>query len=328
MSRSTCGEASVCRIGFIGTGGVATRHATVLADFPDVELVAATDVDPERAAAFARAHGMRAVPDSGDLLAEGLDAVYVCVPPFAHGAAELEIADAGVALFVEKPLSADQAVAERAAARIAAAGVPTMVGHHWRCAAPLRRARELLADRTVRLVIGSWLDRVPPVPWWIDLSSSGGPLVEQAVHVLDTARCVAGEVTEVWAMSAGPVRGGSVDAAAAAVLRFAGGAVGTVTTACVLDGKHRAGLEIVADGLAVGLGEDWLEVRGTDGVHREEFDPWTARIAADRAFVDMVRGRPVHAVHAPPDYPEALRSHRVACALARSAVSGGPESVR
>ena len=38
-----------------------------------------------------------------------------------------------------------------------------------------------------------------------------------------------------------------MDAATAAVLTFANGAVGTVTTSCVLDGKHRAGVEIVAD---------------------------------------------------------------------------------
>jgi len=35
----------VCRIGFVGTGGVATRHAQVLSGFEDVTLVAATDVD-------------------------------------------------------------------------------------------------------------------------------------------------------------------------------------------------------------------------------------------------------------------------------------------
>ena len=35
----------VCRIGFVGTGGVATRHAQVLSGFDDVALVAATDVE-------------------------------------------------------------------------------------------------------------------------------------------------------------------------------------------------------------------------------------------------------------------------------------------
>ena len=79
-------------------------------------------------------------------------------------------------------------------------------------------------------------------------------------------------------------------------------------------------------GLVVGLGEDWLEVRdGTAEPARAEFDRWTACVAADRAFVDAVAGRPVDAVDSPPDYADALRTHRLATAVARSAASGVPE---
>jgi myo-inositol 2-dehydrogenase / D-chiro-inositol 1-dehydrogenase len=312
----------------VGMGGVAERHATVLAGFDDVELVGATDVDPGRAVAFGRSHGVPVVPDLAALVGLGLDAAYVCVPPFAHGEPERALADAGVALFVEKPLAAHQTVAERIGERIAATGVLTRVGLHWRCAEPVRQARELLAGRRIRSVSGAWLDKVPPVSWWTDRQCSGGPLVEQAVHVIDTARVLAGDIDVVHALSAGPLPGGTVDVATAAVWRFASGAVGTLSTTCALPAKHRAGLEIVADGLAVGLGEDWLEVHDDDGRRRHEFDPWTARVAADRAFVDMVRGRPVDPDGSPPGYAEALASHRVACALARSAAEGRPEEVR
>ncbi|MDQ3990216.1 MAG: gfo/Idh/MocA family oxidoreductase, partial [Actinomycetota bacterium] len=37
-----------CRIGIVGAGGVALRHARTLAQLPDVELVAVTDLDAER----------------------------------------------------------------------------------------------------------------------------------------------------------------------------------------------------------------------------------------------------------------------------------------
>ena len=86
---------------------------------------------------------------------------------------------------------------------------------------------------------------------------------------------------------------GDVDAAVVALLSFVDGAVGTLGTASVLGAKHRAGIEIVAEGLVVGVGEDWLEVY--DGVvsSRAEFDRWTACVAADRAFVDALAGRPV-----------------------------------
>src|SRR3982751_4269385 len=68
----------ICRIGFIGTGGVGARHAAVLGRFHDVELVAATDVDPGRCAEFARANDLRPVADAARLVDQDLDAVYVC----------------------------------------------------------------------------------------------------------------------------------------------------------------------------------------------------------------------------------------------------------
>ena len=260
----------VCRIGFVGTGGVATRHAQVLSAFEDVTLVAATDVDRTRAEAFGTQFGAAAVDDVGALLAQGLDAVYVCVPPFAHhpaeNSAEVQVADAGVAVFVEKPLATDLATAEAIAARLRRAGVLTRVGHHWRCAEPVARARELLAHRTIRLVSGTWWDKVPPVSWWLHQARSGGPVVEQAIHLLDLARVLVGEVEVVQASASGTVPGGDVDAAVVALLSFVDGAVGTLGTASVLGAKHRAGIEIVAEGLVVGVGEDWLEVYDGRGV--------------------------------------------------------------
>jgi predicted dehydrogenase len=320
-------DVTPCRIGFVGTGGVAHRHARVLGGMPGVHLVAATDVDPACAAVFAEAHGVRAVPDLDALLGEQLDAVYVCVPPFAHGAIEVEIAAAGLALFVEKPLATDQPTAEWVGRRIRTSGVLTRVGHHWRCAEPVQRARKLLDGRRVRLVSGAWLDCTPSVAWWADPARSGGPLVEQAVHVLDLARVLVGEVTEVHAAAGGLLPGGA-EAATGALLCFANGAVGTFATACVLDGKHRTGLEIVADGIVVGVGEDWLDVRTSEGAHRAEYDAMAPRTAVDAAFLAAVRGTPVPPERDAPDHTEALRSHRLACALARSARSGRTEAVR
>ena len=165
--------------------------------------------------------------------------------------------------------------------------------------------------------------------WWADRSRSGGPVVEQAVHVLDLPRVLIGEVDDVHARSAGPgPGGGDADAAVAALLSFANGAVGTLSTASVLGWKHRAGIEVVADGLVVGVGEDWLEVHeGADGPQRDTFDRMAACTAADRAFVDALAGRAVDPDRSPPDHAEALRTHRLATAVARSAATGAPEAV-
>ncbi|MET8041379.1 Gfo/Idh/MocA family oxidoreductase [Micromonospora sp. NPDC005215] len=312
----------VCRVGLVGAGGVAQRHARVLAGFDDVELVAVTDVTPEAASALVGEHGGRACADVGELLATGPDAVYICVPPFAHGPAEEAVIDAGVPMFVEKPVSADLSTAERIADLVARTGLRTAVGHHWRYLTVLDEARELLADRPVRMVSGAWLDKVPPVAWWSRRDRSGGPVVEQAAHVLDLIRVLAGEVTEVTAYGNGtppPVDGADIDSVTTAALRFADGAVGTLSAACVLGWKHRAGLEILADGLALALSEDGLSIRDADGERHVPADPDAARVAVDRAFVDAVRGIGDD-VRVP--YAEALATQRLALAVADSARTG------
>ena len=59
--------------------------------------------------------------------------------------------------------------------------------------------------------------------------------------------------------------GRDVPDATAAVLRFESGAVGTVSTSCVLPAPTAAGLDVVADGVSVELTETALRVRTRDG---------------------------------------------------------------
>ena len=75
-----------------------------------------------------------------------------------------------------------------------------------------------------------------------------------------------------------------------ASLRFASGAVGTVASTCLLPRLHRAGVQVVADGLSLELSETELVVE-VDGRR----DGWTAdgdaRPRPDREFV--AAGRPI-----------------------------------
>jgi predicted dehydrogenase len=143
--------------------------------------------------------------------------------------------------------------------------------------------------------------------------------------VLDLARLLAGDVTEVHAMADGLPPAGvddaDVDGATAVVLRFANGAVGSLVATCLLRRKHRAGLEVYADGLALTLAEDGMTIQTHDAEPRwEPVDPDEAKRAADRAFVDAVLGRePATLV----PYAEAHRTHELACAIAESAAGGG-----
>jgi myo-inositol 2-dehydrogenase/D-chiro-inositol 1-dehydrogenase len=316
------------RIALLGAGGVARRHAAVLQTFPDVALVGVADVAAGAAATLAREVGAR--PFSG--LVEMLDAtrpdgVYVCVPPFAHGEPERTLIDRGVPFFVEKPLSARLEVAEELAAGVAARGLLTATGYHWRYLDGVQSATRLLDETPPRMALAAWLDKVPPVPWWTRRDRSGGQIVEQATHLLDTMLHLVGDVEEVYAVAARTAReafpDADVDAVTAATLRFAGGAVGSLAATSLLPAKQRAGLELLCEGRRLEVSETALVVQ--DGALDEApEDPWGAKRRVDRAFVDALQGR-ADDVRAP--YAVALRTHRVACAIARSARDGVPVTV-
>jgi myo-inositol 2-dehydrogenase / D-chiro-inositol 1-dehydrogenase len=308
------------RVGLVGAGAVGARHGRTLAGFPDVELVGICDPVAAVGTALGSELGVPTVDDLGSLVRAGVDAVWLCVPPFAHGDLELALVAAGLPFFVEKPLAADLAVAARVAAAVAAAGLPTATGYHWRHLDTVEQARSALADGQVRLVDARWWGSTPPPAWWSREPLSGGQVVEQATHVLDLVRVLAGEVAEVLGGAApSSAEGRDVPDATAAVLRLESGAVGTVSTSCVLSALTEAGLDVVADGVSVQLRETSLRVRTRDGDLAAE-PAVDGRRAVDRAFVDVLSGGPP----APGlvDVGEALHTHRLACAVAEATRTG------
>jgi myo-inositol 2-dehydrogenase/D-chiro-inositol 1-dehydrogenase len=308
------------RVGLVGAGGVGARHARTLAGFDDVELVAICDPVTTSAESLAAELDVGTVHDLAGLLAMGLDAVWLCVPPFAHGELELSVVRAGLPFFVEKPLAADLSVAEDVAEAVAAAGLPTATGYHWRHLDTVDRARSALAGNVVRLVSARWWGTTPPPAWWSSQARSGGQVVEQATHLLDLVRLLAGEVVEVVggaAPSSAEVR--DVPDATAAVLRFDSGAVGTVSASCVLPAFMAAGLDVIAAGVALELSETALRVRTRDGEARSE-PAVDGRTAVDRAFVDLLSGRGTSPAIV--DVAEALRTHRLAWAVSEAPRTG------
>jgi predicted dehydrogenase len=327
------------RIGLVGAGAVGQRHAKVLGGFADVELAGVADVDAALAERVATEHGARGYEGVEQMLErEQLDAAYICVPPFAHGPPERAVLAAGLPFFVEKPLAVDLSTAVAIADEVRAAGVVTAAGYHWRYLDTVEAAAAQLAETQPRLLVGAWLDKLPPPAWWSDRTRSGGQTIEQTTHVLDVMRVLAGGVDQVYAVGARTegdratdtaVDEGSaalrpaatdtaVDDVSAATLRFANGAIGSLASTCLLGSKHRAGVEVFGDGLALSLSETELALDRGDGaaVTQAAFD---AKRQVDRDFVDAVQGRE-NRIRAP--YGEALATHRLACALALSAERG------
>ncbi|WP_018899444.1 glycosyltransferase [Rhizobium sp. 2MFCol3.1] len=313
------------RIGFIGVGGIANRHLDILANFEDVEIVGFADPDLSRADRAASRFGARSYDNHVAMLDnERLDAVYICIPPFAHGNAEFDLIERAIPFFVEKPVTKDLALAEQIATKVKACGLITAVGYHWRYLDTVEEARELLRENPAQLLSGYWLDSTPPPRWWWKEDQSGGQMIEQATHLLDLARFLVGEVTDVYGRAGHKDRsdypGLDVPTVTTASLTFETGVLANVSSTCLLGWSHRIGLHIFAENLAIELTDRDImvdvgrgrPVRGADG------DPvWRE----DRDFVDAVKGLQNN-IRCP--YDDAIVTHRLATAVMSSVSSGQP----
>ena len=317
------------RVGCVGTGFIACRHLSALAAMDDVEVVAVADAQPDRAHDVADRYGATPYTDGTALLErDDLDAVWLCVPPSAHGPLELAAVARGLPFFVEKPLAVDLPTAVRVAGAVRERDLLTCVGYHWRSLDVVARARDVLADRPVDLLTATWLDSTPAAPWWSRRSGSGGQLVEQTTHLVDLARVLVGEIATVQALESTRPRPAWPDAdvptASTVMLRFASGTVGTITSSCALDRRHDVSLRLVSDGRLLDLRERALsdhelriETKDGEQVVRHTHDPIARE---DAAFVDALRsGTRV----VPVPYDEGLRTQAAVCAADLSAQRGG-----
>ncbi|GGH87180.1 putative dehydrogenase [Pullulanibacillus pueri] len=189
------------KVGFVGVGGIGSVHLNNVLNNPEAEIVAICDINAAAAEAKATELGIPAFYTDVDALLENetLDALFVCVPPFAHGEIEERAAQRGVHLLVEKPVELDLKKAYSKAEVIESSGIINASGYCLRYIEVLDKARDYLKDKQIAMVRGQYLGGFVPTPWFREKDKSGGQLVEQATHVLDLMRYLAGEIVSVSA---------------------------------------------------------------------------------------------------------------------------------
>ena len=259
------------RVGFVGTGGIARRHLGYCHKREDVELVGYADTFFEAAEKTAAEYGGNAYRTFDELYSkEKPDALVICTPPFAHGDIEEAACEAGIPFFVEKPVAVNMALANRVQRAVARSGVATQVGYMFRFAAPILKVRELLQAHPPAMVQAHYyMPGLPPRDWWRKLELGGGQLIEQATHMVDLARFLAGDVKSVSARTArtrdwtppadyeageGLLRyadGFEIPDTTALVMEYESGALGTLSCSLVPQAKWDVGFKVVAEDLLI-----------------------------------------------------------------------------
>jgi nucleoside-diphosphate-sugar epimerase/predicted dehydrogenase len=131
------------RVGLVGAGYIAGWHAQCLASVSGVELAAVCDQLTARARSlaerFAIPHAYGSLAEM--LAAEDLHAVHILLPPDRHFEAAREAIEAGVAVFLEKPMCDRAGACEELVALAAERRVRLGVGHNFLFSDPCERLR-------------------------------------------------------------------------------------------------------------------------------------------------------------------------------------------
>lgn len=226
-------------LAFLGCGEAARMHSRTLASLrPGLRLRYASR-DPDRAEEHRRAHdGDGAYGSYADAVEDPeVDVLLVVTPPSSHRELTLRGLDAGKDVIVEKPAfpaAADfDAVRDRARER----GRRVLVAENYHYKPLLGTLRELLEAGAVGeplFVRVNAIKRQETSGWRDDPGrAGGGALMEGGIHWIHFLAALGPEVEEVAGFRAGPRGGtaspaGGTERSALAVLRYAGGAVGTL----------------------------------------------------------------------------------------------------
>ena len=307
-------------IGIVGTGNIAGGYARDVLTYPGIRLIAATDLDRERATAFAAQHGCRAHASLDDLLADpDVDVVVNLTVHHAHVEVTTRALEAGRHVYSEKPLalrpSEARALIELADSRGLRLGCSpsTFLGEAQQTAAAMVRSGRLGPVRAVYAEVDwgrieTW--HPAPAPFY-----DVGVLVDVGVYPLTLATSMLGPARSVRAwgwdlkpdrltIDGTPFRIGRPDLVVAAV-ELDGGAVLRLTASFYVGppARRHGGMEFHGDDASLSISSfqefDALVEVGPYGGVFEPIDlvrPGFRGTAWARGVADMaaaiVEGRP------------------------------------
>ncbi len=230
-------------VAVVGLGYFGSHHARHFAAHPSARLVAVVDADPGRALSAAEAHGAEALADHRALIGK-VQAVSIAVPTGAQYAVASELIEAGIHLFVEKPIAADVPAAVDLVERAARRRTVLQVGHIERYAPAFRALQERV--RAPRLI--ECVRRTP----WSGRAADVDVVLDLMIHDIDLVLTLAGSAVRAVEASGASVVTRANDVAEARVT-FANGIVATLATSRVATEGERnitvtePGRQLVAD---------------------------------------------------------------------------------
>ena len=178
------------RVGIIGCGRIAARHANAYTAIESTVLAAAAEPDPERRLKFDETHGIASLYENyREMLAnEALDIISICTWHPLHCEITVAAAESGVqAILCEKPMALNLGQADKMLEVCKEAGTKLVIGHQHRFDPQAVNAKEL--------VKGSAIGELQSI-----FGHCSSDLLNNGTHVVDLIRYFANDSPIRWVM--------------------------------------------------------------------------------------------------------------------------------
>jgi predicted dehydrogenase len=192
----------------IGVAGVGVRGLQLarLAHRPEEGSAVVAFADPFIAGTErARSHygnGVSTSADYRDLLGADLDAVLVTAPDYAHETIAVSFLNAGLPVYLEKPMAITTAGCDRVLRAAMESGTPLYVGHNMRLSPFVLAMRRIISTGGIGEVKSIWCRHFVGhggdyyfKNWHADRTKSTSLLLQKGAHDIDVIHWLAGGVT-------------------------------------------------------------------------------------------------------------------------------------
>lgn len=184
----------------IGLGKMGMSHAAILGGLPNVELVAACDMDSLLQSAFKKLTKIQMFTDYKKMIEEVKpDCVYVVTPTKLHYEMVMFALEHGCHVFCEKPFALTAEQGEKMVALAKAKGLVNQVGYHNRYIGTFNEMKRLLTEGVIGKPFHFLGEAYGPVvlkskggTWRSDKKNGGGCIEDYAAHVLNLINYVTG----------------------------------------------------------------------------------------------------------------------------------------